>query len=405
MLRPILPRFASLSEGHVAADMGSCGCVAQALGATLLLVALAALGFLLALDNPERWQGIADPEEHPLALVTDVRDARTIYVGTEQGHILVSHDGGQSWIERHDGLPQTTPVSALAITPDIALLAGVGAQVYRSADGGQTWRRAGAGLPAHTIVDTLLVLPTGIVLAGTTNAGVYEAHIDDFTWAPASTGLPPRSAVYSLYDPQEQSLLLAGLIGGGVYASRDGGATWTARNQGLEPPEGAHDINVFTFIAVPRQGTPTSHAISESLLAGTSGGLYRSDDGVSWQPADLSLGDSGTTRVLSLARDPLTASNIVAGTDRGVLRSQDGGRSWRPLGFGLPPDLHVGVVRVVHPSRGEPLVLAAVDQLYQYPGQGLLATSPWRGLAFAILVVLVGALLALLGFATWQLRR
>jgi hypothetical protein len=278
--------------------MSSCGCVAQALGAALLLVALVALGFLLAVDNPDRWQGIADPGEHPLALITDLRDAQTIYVGAEQGHILVSHNGGQSWSERHNGLPQTTsvtPVSALAMTPDgTALLAGVGARVYRSADGGHTWRPAGAGLPAHTIVDTILALPTGLVLAGTTTAGVYEARADspdDFTWAPASSGLPTRSDVYALYDAQEHGLLLAGLIGGGVYASKDSGASWTARNQGLEPPEGAHDITVFTFIAAPRPETPTSQLDDASLLAGNSRGLYRSDDGgMCWQPAESSGG-------------------------------------------------------------------------------------------------------------------
>jgi hypothetical protein len=109
--------------------------------------------------------------------------------------------------------------------------------------------------------------------------------------------------------------------------------------------------------------------------------------------------------VLSLAHDPLKSSEIVAGTDVGVYRSQDGGASWRLLGFGLPTDLHVGVVRVLHPPGAEPLVLASVDQLYQYPGHWLLATPPWRGLTFAILAVLVGCLLAVLALSLWQLRR
>jgi photosystem II stability/assembly factor-like uncharacterized protein len=403
----MLTQFMSPSEGHDAADMGSCGCVAQVLGATLLLVALAALGILLAIDNPERWQGTADPDEHPLALVTDQRDARTIYLGTEQGHILISRDGGQTWVEHHDGLPQMTPVIALASTPDGGtLLAGVGDQVYRSTDGGSAWRPTGAGLPAHTIVDTILVLPNGAVLVGTTNAGVYAARLDDFTWTSAAAGLPAKSDIYTLYDASDQGLLLAGLISGGVYASQDGGATWMSRNKGLEPPEDAHDIDVFTFIAMPRQQMPTSPSNSASLLAGTNRGLYRSDDGgVSWRPAEASVGAIGATRVLSLARDPLEPSQIAAGTDIGVYRSQDGGRSWRVLGFGLPADLHVGVVRMLHPSTGEQDVLAAVDQLYRYPRASGLATQPWRALALAGAGLLAAALLALLALAVWQLRR
>lgn len=126
---------------------------------------------------------------------------------------------------------------------------------------------------------------------------------------------------------------------------------------------------------------------------------------MSWRPAEASGGGIGTTRVLGLARDPLKPSEIVAGTDVGVYRSQDGGASWRLLGFGLPTDLHVGVVRILHPPGAEPLVLASVDQLYQYPGHWLLATPPWRGLAFALLAVLVCCLLAVLALSVWQLRR
>jgi hypothetical protein len=230
-------------------------------------------------------------------------------------------------------------------------------------------------------------------LAGTTNSGVYRARVDDFTWTPAATGLPPRSDVHALYA-QEQGLLFAGLVTGGVYASQDSGATWTARNKGLEAPEGPQDVNVFSFLALPRQEAlaPTSDATT--LLAGTSRGLYRTDDGgASWQAAEASGVGIGATRVLSLALDPLKPNDIVAGTDIGVYHSQDGGRSWRPLGFGLPADLYVGAVGVLHPSDGEPLVLAAVDQLYQYPGRWALATQPsrarssrrhWRGAACAL---------------------
>ena len=370
-------------------------------------MALATLSFLLAIQNPDRWQGIADPNEHPLAIVTDPRDARTVYLGSEQGHMLRSHDGGQTWVERHEGLPPTTPMSALALLPDgTSLLAGVGDQVYLSADGGNTWRPTSPGLPRHTIVDTIIVLPTGVALAGTANAGVYEARLDDFTWTPATAGLPANSDVYTLYDASDQGLLLAGLISGGVYASQDGGATWAARNNGLEPPEGAHDITVFTFTTAPRQEASTSSSGAASLLAGTSRGLYRSNDGgETWRLAEASSRGIGATRVLSLALDPLKPSDIVAGTDIGVYRSQDGGRSWRPLGFGLPADLHVGVVRILHASGREPLVLAAVDQLYQYPGQSALATQPWRALAITGAGVLVAGLLALLALGVWQVRR
>ena len=134
-------------------------------------------------------------------------------------------------------------------------------------------------------------------------------------------------------------------------------------------------------------------------MAGTSRGLYVSrDDGTTWQSSSRGI---GTTRVISLARDPLMPSEVIAGADTGVYRSRDGGATWHPVGYGLPPEQHVGVVGVVHPTGGEQVILASVDQLYRYPGQWFLATEPWRAVGFSVMGVLALALLALI---VWPLR-
>ena len=110
---------------------GSCGCLAQVLSAGVLLTALLVLSLLLIAGNPDRWQGIADPAAHPLVLVSDPVHPQTLYLGTEQGHLLISHDGGQHWSERQQGLPPTTPISALALLPGgTDLLAGTSAGAY-----------------------------------------------------------------------------------------------------------------------------------------------------------------------------------------------------------------------------------------------------------------------------------
>jgi hypothetical protein len=104
---------------------GCCGLIARVLGAGLLVAAIATLGILLVTGPPERWQGIADATEHPLALLTAPQHPETVYAGTEQGHVLISHDGGQRWQVSLQGLPQATPISALALLPSgTQLLAG-----------------------------------------------------------------------------------------------------------------------------------------------------------------------------------------------------------------------------------------------------------------------------------------
>ena len=382
----------SQADDPLRESAGCCGVVASVLGVVVLITTLIALGLLLFTGPPERWQGIADSSAHPLALISDPRYPQTMYAGTEQGHVLISRDGGQSWQEEHRGLPQNTPISALALLPDGSqLLAGTSKGAYLSEDGGKTWQSGGPGIPAHTIVDAVAALPDGTLLAGTAGSGVFVLPTGGTAWIPATKGLPPQSDIYAFLPLAQSGHVLAALISGGIYASQDGGLTWAESDQGLSAGSGA---NVFAFLAVPSQ-----RGTEGAILAGTSRGMYISHDlGTTWQSSSTGI---GTTRVISLARDPLTPTEIFAGTDVGVYQSNDGGETWHMLGFGLPAEQHVGAVGVLHPASGDQIILASVDRLYRYPGQWLLASEPWRALGFGAFIVLA---LTLITFVAWQAR-
>lgn len=85
----------------------------------------------------------------------------------------------------------------------------------------------------------------------------------------------------------------------------------------------------------------------------------------------------------------------------GAFRAFDGGKTWHTVGFGMPPDQHVGALGVAYPAGGEQVILASVDRLYRYPGQWLLAAEPWRALGFSALDLLA---LIFIGFVIWRMR-
>jgi photosystem II stability/assembly factor-like uncharacterized protein len=87
-------------------------------------------------------------------------------------------------------------------------------------------------------------------------------------------------------------------------------------------PAGLTDLVVLALLVEP----------SGALLAGTSDGIHRSEDaGRTWRPvAGLPPG----TAVPGLGRGP---DAFYAATGRGAFRSLDG-RAWQPLGTGLPLD-------------------------------------------------------------------
>lgn len=375
---------------------GCCGVIARLLGIGVMVGALGVIVILLVSQPPERWQGAADSTAHPLTLITDPQRPRAVYVATEQGRVLISQDGGQSWKATSQGLPASTPISALALLPGAkqarGLLAGTSAGAYLSLDGGQTWRGAGPGIPPHTIVDAVSALPDNTLLAGTASRGVYVRPVGAETWQ-AAAGLPPQSDVYAFLPLAQRGHALAALVSGGVYASQDNGMTWVESDQGMSGAlsgalSGASGVNVFSFLAIPGP-----RGADATILAGTSRGVFVSHNhGASWARSSVGI---GTTRVISLARDPLTSTEVFAGADTGVYRSSDGGRTWRSLGVGLPSEQHVGAIGVVHPVGGAQVVLASVDQLYRFPGQWPLASQPWRTLgigAVALLALALGAI-------------
>jgi len=121
-------------------------------------------------------------------------------------------------------------------------------------------------------------------------------------------------------DPADPRHLLAG--GGGVWESRDGGRTWRPRTDDQPTPA----IGALAFApgdpAVAYAGTGQGEA-----LAALGVGLLRSDDGgASWRPlvADELLG-AGFFDLLVDAADP---GRLLAATTAGLLGSSDGGVGW-----------------------------------------------------------------------------
>ncbi len=307
------------------------------------------LTITLILSLQPAWQGVGVANLHPLALLVDPAQPATVYAGTEQGGVMVTHDNGATWTTAQTGLPANTVLAALLAEPGTgALLAGTDHGVFTSGDGGQHWTALGNGLPANMTVDALAAPANGILLAGGT-AGLFRATDGGHMWASSSQGLPAQASIYGLTVTAGR--VFAALIPGGVYASADGGQTWHASSQGLPT-----SLNIFAVLA----RSPTR------LLAGTSQGIYASaDGGASWAASSAGL---GTTRAISLAADPRDASTLLAGTDDGVYQSSDGGRAWHKLGgLPTPPGQAVGVVAIAHPANGPAVSYAAADRLYRYP--------------------------------------
>lgn len=140
-------------------------------------------------------------------VAVDPRDPDRVYVGTLDGGLYATNDGGVTWRQDDDGLDDRRLLS-VAVSPShqeagvSVVYAGTEpSNLYRSEDAGHSWQR----LPA------LRDLPS-------------EPH-----WS-----FPPRPWTHHVRTiaphPSDPDWLAVGIELGGVMRSRDGGASWIDHN-------------------------------------------------------------------------------------------------------------------------------------------------------------------------------
>ena len=101
-----------------------------------------------------------------MAIASDPRDARMIYVGTHEAGVFKSADGGRTWKEVNQGLGGLD-VHGLAVDPNVpsklhAAVREKGEGVYRSTDGGGKWTRVDDGPGGEVKILTSVNISTGM---------------------------------------------------------------------------------------------------------------------------------------------------------------------------------------------------------------------------------------------------
>ncbi|WP_376794092.1 WD40/YVTN/BNR-like repeat-containing protein [Thermogemmatispora sp.] len=264
-------------------------------------------------ERVEEWE--PGPVLLPPAPVTVLWAYGNLVLAGGNGGLAYSLTGGAGWqrAEIEDG---SVGVTVLAPSPrfgsDNTLLAGTLANgVLRSTDGGRSWRNVSFGLQSQEITDLLWLDGSTALLA--TDEGLYRSRDGGRGW---------RRVLESSEGAVEA---LTRLPDGGVLAVLENGALLQAeagtegeRWQPLKDPDGLEGVQPLSLFTTER-GT---------LLLGTQRGLLRSaDGGRGWQTVDGRL-----VHVLRQGQ-----GRLYAGCAEGVLLSEDDGQSWRPL---PTPPLH-----------------------------------------------------------------
>jgi len=187
-------------------------------------------------DGAATWDKISDdltdgPHPGNLGLGTistiHVSPANTdvVWVGTDDGNVQVTTDGGSNWNLRNSSLPNrwVTRVTADHTDEAVAYVTLSGyqegtsdAHIYRTTDYGQTWTDIQGNLPDAPVNDIIVDFHNGNYLYAGTDIGVYQTTDLGVTWIPMDQDMP-IVPVLDLEFHTSSRTLVAGTHGRSMY--------------------------------------------------------------------------------------------------------------------------------------------------------------------------------------------
>lgn len=312
-------------------------------------VAIALLLLLVAamVSSAQTWHAMGPPGGDVRTLATDPRDPRRLYLGTADGHVFVTQDGGRSWVLLSRVGDRTDHVlTHIVVDPhDSRLLFASawsrnpgGGGVFRSRDAGQSWELAGL---AGEAVRALAQAPSdsNILVAGTLT-GVFRSKDGGNSWERISPEGHEeiRNLDSVAFDPRDPEIIYIGTFHL-PWKTTDGGQRWFPIHDGM-----IDDSDVFSIVV--------DRTNPRRIYASACSGIYRSDNGgMLWKKVQGIPYSARRTHVIR--QDPANPKVVYAGTTEGLWKTTDAGGTWRRM---TPPHWVINALEI-HPQNSNRLVM------------------------------------------------
>jgi photosystem II stability/assembly factor-like uncharacterized protein len=245
-----------------------------------------------------------------------------VVAGARNGLLFTSSNGGASWANLPFEGQLSGVLHALEVDPRYTGTWYAGMEgdhpwtsgVYKTVDAGRSWKLL-SGTKGKAVWSLALWPANPDILGAGTADGVWRSLDTGESWKQISTpGDPELRPVVSLaFHPSNRDIVYAGTTHL-PWRTSNGGASWESIHTGM-----LDDSDVFSIQIDAHQ--------PESVYASACSGLYRSSDSAGhWNKLPT---PKGAFRTWFVALDPRHIGFVFAGTTEGLLRSQDGGKTWR----------------------------------------------------------------------------
>jgi photosystem II stability/assembly factor-like uncharacterized protein len=159
-----------------------------------------------------------------------------IWVGTNDGQVQITRNGGSSWTNITENIPDLPPWGTIAnieasryeagaayVSVDLHQMGDFDPYVFKATDYGRRWERISDGIPKSMLSFVHVVredpVRPGMLYVGTDNA-VYYSLDDGGSWTQLQSGLPPAPVYWLTIQEQFHDLVVA-TYGRGFYILDD----------------------------------------------------------------------------------------------------------------------------------------------------------------------------------------
>lgn len=327
---------------------------------------------LVSTDRGDNWTWLSYKSTNgfnatlPAAIIQSKNDANLMYEisggASYQRRILKSTDGGQNWVSKTTAYGASRPSSGrvLAFDPtddDTVYVGSNNGTLARTTDGGTTWTNLATSVFGGTnLIRWIYVNPTGTkVFMGNKNyAGgggglkVYDVNtqtVSSITLAPttvsAYTAYKDLVSDYGTFIDGSNVENLCVATGIQIACTADEGANWTYTSNVTTPGSTLSNTRYINRLAVKRLASGQLRFLVYTLFNqndGTSGSFGRvsNDSGATWSTFTLSRDTAvnptffGTSNSMpeSLREDPFDEDVFYLATSHTMFRSDNGGTSF-----------------------------------------------------------------------------
>lgn len=256
-----------------------------------------------------------------VTLAVDPQDPLAIYLGTTENGLMYSLDSGESWMPAK-GLT-AGKINAIVVDPKdkCTVYAARANAIFKTNNCSRDWNQVFFDPRTDKIFTALAAdwFNSRVFYAGSSDGDIFRSDDGGNSWRAINRveGIRINNIVL---DPRDSRIIYVATAGSGILKSVDSGNNWTRIIQPFQDYENARRPSLVVL-------DPLAAGVVYNV---SKYGLLKSEDGgATWKPLTLPT-PPGSVNLKSFLIHPKNSKVLVYATDTSIVWSLDGGTTWKP---------------------------------------------------------------------------